>query len=86
MMVPEHLSSMPCTHVTSGGRAWNLESVTFVSQSSACGGWLGESYCSLSCDVSCTGGGMIRSTCLFHSSQLPVPLMSFCGSVGCMLK
>ena len=83
--MPEHLPSMPYTHVTSG-RAWNLGSVTFVSQSSACGGWIGVSYCSLSCVVSRTGGGMIRSTCLFHSSQLPVPLMSFCGSVGCMSK
>ena len=65
-------------------RVWNLGSVNFVSQSSACGGWLGESYFSLSCVVFCTGGGLIRSTCLFHSSQLPVPLIVFCGSIGCM--
>ena len=51
----EHLPSTPYTHVTSG-RVWNLGSVTFVIQSSACGGWLGVSYCSLSCVVSCTGG------------------------------
>ena len=51
-MVPEHLPSMLYTHVTSG-RVWNLESVTFVSQSSACGGWLGLSYCLLSGVVSC---------------------------------
>jgi hypothetical protein len=68
-------------HVTSG-RVWNLGSVTFVSQSSSWGSWLGVSYCSLSCVVSCTGGGMTRSTCLFHSSQLHAPLISFCGSVG----
>ena len=72
MMVPEYLPSMPYTHVISG-RVWNLGSVAFVSQSSACGGWLGVSYCSLSHIVSCTEGGMIRSTCLFHISQLPVP-------------
>ena len=82
MMVPEHFPSVPYTHFTSG-RVWNLGSVTFVSQSSACGGWLGVSCCSLSCVVSCTRGGMIRSTCLLHSLQLPVPLISFCGSVGC---
>ena len=29
---------------------------------------------------------MVGSTCLFHSSQLPVPLISLCGSVGCMSK
>ena len=75
MMVPEHLPSMPYTHVTSG-RVWNLGSVTFVSQSSACGGWLGASYCSLACVVSCTSGGLMRSTCLFHSSKLPVPLIA----------
>jgi hypothetical protein len=65
-MVPEHSPSISYTHVTSG-RVWNLGSVTCVSQSSACGGWLGVSYCSLSCVVSCTGGGLTRSTCLFHS-------------------
>jgi len=32
-----HFPSMPYTHVTSG-RFWNLGSVRFVSQSSACGG------------------------------------------------
>ena len=37
VMVPEHLPFMPYTHVTSG-RVWKLGSVTFVSQSSACGG------------------------------------------------
>ena len=84
-MVPEHLPSMLYTHVTSG-RVWNMGSVTFVIQSSACGSWLGVLYCSLSCVVYCTGGGMIRSTYLFHSSQLPVPLILFCGSVGCMSK
>jgi len=72
-------------YVTSG-RVWNLGSVTFVNQSSACGGWLGVLYCSLSSFASCTGGGLIRSTCLFHSSQVPVPLISFCGSVDCMSK
>jgi len=84
-MVPEHLLSMPYTHVTSG-RVWNLGSVTFVSQSSACGGWIGVLYFSLSCVVFWTGGGLIRSTCLFHNSQLPVPLILFYGSVGCMPK
>ena len=79
MMVPEYLPSMPYTHVISG-RVWNLGSVAFVSQSSACGGWLGVSNCSLACVVSCTGGGLIRSICLFHSSsQLPVPLIRFGG-------
>ena len=39
--------------------------MTFASQSFACGGWLGVPYCSLLCVVSCTGGGLIRSTCLF---------------------
>jgi len=84
-MVPEHFLSMPYTHVTSG-RVWNLGSVTFVSQSSACGGWIGVLYFSLSCVVFWTGGGLIRSTCLFHNSQLPVPLILFYGSVGCMPK
>ena len=83
MMVPEHKQSVPYTHVTSG-RVWNLGSVTYVSQSSACGGWLGVSYCSLSCVVSCTGGGAIRSACLSHNSQLSVPLISFCGSKSCI--
>jgi len=50
-MVPEHLPSMPYTHVTSG-RFWNLGSVTFVNQFPARSGWLGVSYCSLSCVVS----------------------------------
>ena len=85
MMVPEHLPFMPYTHVTSG-RVWNSGSVTIFTQSSACGGWLDVTHCSLSCIASCTGGGLIRSTCLFHSSQLPVSLISFCGSVSCMLK
>jgi len=77
--VPEHLPSKPYTHVTCG-RVWNLGSVTFVNQFSACGGWLGVSYCLLSCVVSCTGGSLIRLTCLFHSSsQLPVPLICFAG-------
>ena len=47
----------------------------FVSQSSACGSLLGVSYCSLSCVVSCTRDGLIRPTCLFHGSQVPVPLI-----------
>jgi len=85
VMVPEHLPSMPYTHVTSG-RVWNLGCVTFVNQFPARGGWLGVSYCSLSCVASCTGSGLIRLTCLFHSSKLPVPLISYCGSVGCMSK
>jgi len=85
VILPEHLPSMPYTRITSG-RVWSLGSVTFVSQSSACGSWLGVSYCSLSCVASCTGGGLIRSTCLFHSLQLPVPLTSLCRSVGYISK
>jgi len=51
-----------------------------LSSSSACGSWLGVSYCSLACVVSCTAGGLLRSICLFHiSSQLPVPLIRFGG-------
>jgi len=73
-------------HMSPLGRVWNLGSVTFVSQSSACGSWLGVSHCSLSCVVSCTGGVLIRSTCLFYSSQFPVPLISFCGPIGCVSK
>jgi len=51
VIVLEHFPSMPYTNVISG-RAWNLASVAFVSQSSAIGGWLGVSYCSLSCVAS----------------------------------
>jgi len=40
--------------------------------------YLGVSYCSLSCVIFCTGADLI----MFHSSQLPVPLTLFCGSVG----
>ena len=76
MMVPEHLLSMPYTHVTPG-RVWKLGSLNFVSQSSACGAWLGMSYCLLYV-ASCTGGDHVRSTCMFHSSQLPVPLEVNC--------
>ena len=58
MMVPEHLPSMPYTHVTSG-RVWNLESVSLIFQYSAFGGWPGMSFCSLLCVVSCTGRGLM---------------------------
>jgi hypothetical protein len=80
VMVPEHFPAMPYTHVTSG-RIWHLGSATFVSQSSACGGWLGVFHCHV---LSLVQEVVIRSTCLFHSSQLPVPLILFCGSIGCM--
>ena len=43
-------------------------------------------YYSLSCVAFGTGGSLIRSTCQFHNPQLPVPLISFCGSLGCMLN
>ena len=46
MIVPKHLPFMPYTHVTSA-RVCNLGSVTVVIQSSACGGWLGMSFCLL---------------------------------------
>jgi hypothetical protein len=55
VMVPEHLLCR--THVMSGS-VWSLGSVTFISQSSTRGGWLGVSYCSLSCVASCTEGGL----------------------------
>ena len=48
MMVPEHLPTMPYTHACHFWEGLELGSVTFVSQSSVCGGWLaspGVSYC-----------------------------------------
>jgi hypothetical protein len=35
---------------------------------------------------SCTEGGLIKLTCLFHSSQLSVTLKLFCGAVGCSMS
>jgi len=75
VMVPEHLPSVPYTHVTSGwdGMVWKLGSVFFVSQSSACGGWLDVSYCSvIVLSLVLAGGGLTeRPVCAIIVQSCP---------------